>query len=61
MKESYRIDEIATAWQKSYWSILRMIKRGDLKAFKAGATWRITALEKRRFEEKLATLSNVSA
>ncbi len=52
MKESYRLDELARAWQKSYWTLLRMIKDGRLTAFKVGSTWRVTARERERIEKK---------
>jgi len=59
MKESYRLDELARAWDKSYWSIRRLILSGELKAFKVGSTWRVKGSERQRYEDKVATFSNV--
>lgn len=42
-KESYRVDEVADRWDCARKTVVRLINRGSLSAFKVGSTWRIKA------------------
>jgi excisionase family DNA binding protein len=50
-KTSLRIDELAEQWDVSRRTVEREIKRGELAAFKVGATWRVKAEEISRYEQ----------
>jgi len=56
VKESYSLPELARAWSVHVDTIRRMIRRGQLQAFKAGGVWRIKAEEKDKHENNLANL-----
>lgn len=51
-KKSYRIDELAESWDVSRKTVERLIRNGDLDAFKVGDTWRIKQEKIEDFEKK---------
>lgn len=61
MKESYRIDELASRWRVDKRTIRRWIKSGALEAIKHDKTVRIPAEEIRRFEKEKSTRRPVAA
>lgn len=51
MKDSYRIDELASRWDVSPRTIYRMIDRQALNVFRIGGVWRIKREEVLKCEE----------
>ena len=51
-KTSLRLDELAEEWDVSRRTVEREIKRGELAAFKVGATWRVKAEEILRYRNR---------
>lgn len=55
VKPSYTVGDLALLWQISERTLRRMIQEGKLKAFKAGATWRVNEAERLRLENSWST------
>jgi len=58
MKESYRIDELASRWDVNERTVRREIKRGKLEAFRVGCAWRVRHGEVERYEKESSSLRN---
>ncbi len=59
-KRSYRLDEIAQDWDVSRKTVERLVRSGELEAFKIGSVWRVKSEQREEFEKKNRLIRTLS-